>query len=158
MKHKLLINIAFLILISCNKSEKCEVSGNLYFKLVDFVNYYNFNKEQIISFEKYLSDIKNKKNISNEEKKIINYYKLLKKNNLVNLPNFKILNSKNEILTIFIDNEKFKEISKFKLDFLLNENKKIELKLEVIKYNSDIFFCNKILKISELKGETKWTK
>lgn len=158
MKLKIIMTLLIVLIFSCNKSEKHEISGNLYFKLVDFVNYYNFNKEQITSFEKYLSDIDKKKNISKEEKKIVNYFKLIKENKLESLPYFKIINSNNEVLTIFIEKEKYNEISKFKLDNLLNENKKIELKLEVTKFNSEIYFCNKILTIKTLNGKTIWSK
>lgn len=151
-------NIIYLTIISflfsCNSNQE-KIKGDLFFKLVNISSPSGISKEEVSKIEIMLDSVE-KNNISTKNE-IIDYFTILKKHNLLENPSLQ-LKVDNDIKKIFIPKKEYEKISSYSLKDLQQQNKKVEIELEVKELEKDIFFSNEIISIKEVDGETPWKK
>lgn len=152
-KNKMKSALIFLsiIFLSCNNIYE----GELYFKNVRLIPTEGFSKNEIDKIDKLIS--KKRIDINSNEIELYDYFYLLHKNNLLSKKNI-YLKIDSKIIQVFISDEEFLKIKKYKLKELINNHKKLKLKLKLSKISENIFYCNKIISVEEIEGITSWEK
>ena len=153
MKNLIYLTI-ISFLFSCNSNQE-KIKGDLFFKLVNISSPSGISKEEVSKIEIILDSVE-KNNISTKNE-IIDYFTILKKHNLLENPSLQ-LKVDNDIKKIFIPKKEYEKISSYSLKDLQQQNKKVEIELEVKELEKDIFFSNEIISIKEVDGETPWKK
>lgn len=154
MKKYVLLPFTILFL-SCNSKQE-KIKGELFFKIIDFSLTTGMKKGDIKKMEKIIETI-DKVGNSKNDKLFVNYFNTLKKHNLLNSPFIKI-KTDTIIRKVFIPHKEYKKISSFTLDNLREQNKKIEIELEIKELEKNIYFSNEILSLKKVDGETLWQK
>ena len=156
MKKKGLLLIIAIIVISCSSGTET-INGDLYFKRIDFVNYYDANDSEKENIKNLIKSIRQNNSKTIEEEKLIKHFDILESLNLLESPYIRIKTDK-EVKLVFMNKENFEKVKDFKLQNLLENNKKVNLKLEVERKDSGVFLCKKIVEIQEISGKTLWEK
>ena len=156
MKKILFLLILVSIFSSCS-NKKQEVQGDLYFKLIDIGSFYKSDDETFAKFEKSLDSLRLSKNISPDELEVIRIFDLLKKKGLLKSPWIN-LKTESKIIKIFLTQKEYNKIEKFKRNQLLENNKKVELKILVEELDNGIYYSNEILEFKKVDGKTHWRK
>src|SRR5690606_22525953 len=156
MKKLILLLITIFILISCNSNTEI-ISGDLYFKQVDWLNYYRENDSNKQEIQELFQAIKANSSLSITEEKMVNQYGKLEKLNLLDAPYVRIKTEK-DVKLVFMLEEDFEKVKEYKLQDLLETNQKVSLKIEVEEVSSDVFLCKKIVELQKVSGVTPWEK
>lgn len=156
MKQLFLILSIIFMFVSCNSNTEI-ISGDLYFKQVDWMNYYGASDENKKEIQKLIRALKDSNSLSVTEQKIVNQYEKLEKLNFLNSPYVR-LKTNNDVKLVFMTEQDFKKVEKYQLQDLLATNQKVSLKLEVEKVDTDIFLCKKIIENQKVSGITPWEK
>ena len=147
MMKTLKILILLSLLISCKN--KVEIKkGELHFKLVQLVPSEGFNDIQIKEIEKEVLDNENVN---------LDYFRTLKNNNLLGLPHIN-LKVDNDILQVFLKKSEYEKIKKYSLNELNQNRKKVTLKINIEKIDSNIYYSDKIIEVLEIDGKTSFSK
>ncbi len=165
MKHLLLI-IVTLTTLSCNKDNLYE--GYIYIKLIDFHGIiYSLDKENLELFKERISG--NKQNdLSEDEKKLGAYCKILIQNNLFLKPFFKLKTNNGKIINVYCNEKEFSKLEK-ELKNLNRDSEKVHVIFKGKKipnpikdtnniFNQGIYIANKIVSVKKVKGKTDWAK
>ncbi|WP_445455950.1 hypothetical protein [Flavobacterium sp. HNIBRBA15423] len=151
---KIIFLILIIIATVCTKKNDF-IYGDLFFKLVTISSSSGISKEDVSKIEIMLDSVE-KNNISTKNE-IIDYFTILKKHNLLENPSLQ-LKVDNDIKKIFIPKKEYEKISSYTLKDLQQQNKKVEIELEVKELEKGIFFSSEIISIKEVDGETPWKK
>jgi hypothetical protein len=156
MKKLILLLITIFILISCNSNTEI-ISGDLYFKQVDWLNYYRENDSNKQEIQELFQAIKANSSLSITEEKMVNQYGKLEKLNLLDTPYIRIKTEK-DVKVVFMTEEDFEKVREYNLQDLLETNQKVNLKLEVEEVDTDFFMCKQIIEFYKVSGVTPWEK
>jgi len=156
MKKLILLLITIFILISCNSNTEI-ISGDLYFKQVDWLNYYRENDSNKQEIQELFQAIKANSSLSITEEKMVNQYGKLEKLNLLDTPYIRI-KTKKDVKVVFMTEEDFEKVREYNLQDLLETNQKVNLKLEVEEVDTDFFMCKQIIEFYKVSGVTPWEK
>ena len=156
MKKITLVLIGLFLFSSCSKTETFK--GDLYFKLIEFGNFYKLPEDKLVALENQIDSVNNKtKKISKEDEIIFNTLIKIKKNNLLRNPRI-LLKYNDTIKSIYLNKKQFEKLDKYTLDYLRKNHKKVEIELNIKEIDSGIYTSDKILSIKEVDGETSWKK
>ena len=150
----LTLSLFLILFISCTIKQDI-TKGDLFFKLVSITSPSGMSNEESKKIEKLLDSVGSSNTVAENE--VIDYFKLLKKHNLLENPFIQLKVGK-EIKKVFLSKKEYEKISLFTLNDLQQRNKKVEIELEVKELEKDLFLSNKILSIEEVDGETPWQK
>ena len=78
MKNLVWIFSIILVITSCKSKEKNIIDGDLYFKLVDFPNFFDASNITLAKFESELNTI-NKDTLNNKDKQVYKFLQYLSK-------------------------------------------------------------------------------
>lgn len=134
--------IVIFSITSC-QSSKDVIKGELFIKLIDFVNFYDFSDKDVKSFKEKMIKLKKKESISEEENEAIIYYDFLVDQNLLEKPYFKLKISAEEVITVFTNEEEYSQI-KIYLDKIDREKEKVIIEIEGAKLKTGIYFADTI--------------
>lgn len=138
--------------ISCQK--KKYTNADLSFKLISASSLYGADEIQIQKFEKILDSIKKDPNAEKQDIEMCNYFSKLQENNLLMSPYIYLQINRDSSLMVFLSEDEYKKVDKYRADDLLNRNKKVSLKLDIEKKNQGIYLANKIISVKEIDGQT----
>lgn len=155
-KSILLLLTTIFILVSCNLNTEI-ISGDLYFKQVDWLNYYGANDGNKQEVQELIRALKENNSLSVTEEKIVKQHDKLEKLNLLDAPYVRIKTEK-DVKLVFMLEEDFEKVKEYKLQDLLETNQKVSLKIEVEEVSSDVFLCKKIVELQKVSGVTPWEK
>jgi len=151
-----IIMLTIFTVLSC-KTKTEIIEGDLYFKLIDFGSFYGADKKQIEEFEKIIDSLRLTKLTSKNDQRFIEYYDNLKKYKLINYPCIKI-KSDTIIRQIYLAESEYEKVKDYKWSDLRTKKKRVNLRIEVQKFDEKIFFSDKIIDFKEIEGETYWKK
>ena len=117
MGRKTLTLVLLIIAFSCKK-ENFNINGKLYFKSIEFVNLFHANNDEKLKFKDYFSGLNTSATLSEDEKKLVSYFRTLEKFNLVDSPYIKILDDKGKVFTVFTTESDYLKFVNFVQDFL----------------------------------------
>lgn len=147
--------VVMLALISWNSKAQA-INGELYFKRVDISSSVGMTKEQTEILKYNLHNYKDKDSISKSDSELIDYFKVLEKNNLLELP-FIYLKKENKAHKIFLSKKEHEKVKSFTLSDLNQRKKKVIIELEY-EMKDSLYYSDKILEIKETDGKTPWKK
>ena len=147
--------IGFLVL-SCSKNEQ-ELKGDLYFKLIDLGSFYGADEKTIEKFEKSFDSIRQSAMAGKDALEIVQAFDILKANDLLNSPWIN-LKMGSDIKKIYLSEKEYEKLKKFDRNDLINNNKKVELKIKISKLDGGIYYSDKITHLNLLDGKTYWRK
>ena len=156
MERTILILIIGLFILSCSKRNK-EFEGDLYFKLIDIGSYYDVDDETIEKLEKSLDSIRWAKMAAKDDLEIIRIFDILKANDLLKSPWIN-LKTESDIKIIYLSEIEYQKLKIFDRNELINDNKKVYLKIIVKELDSGIYYSDKIAEINLVDGKTYWRK
>jgi hypothetical protein len=61
-------------------------------------------------------------------------------------------------LVVYLSETEYKKVKYFNHNDLQKRNKKVELELEIVKKDVDIYYAKRILSVNEVEGKTYWRK
>jgi len=151
MKNYIYLFVAFFLLSFSSESNK--IKGDLYFKRVDISSSEGMTKEQAEILKYNLHNYKTKDSLSISDLELVNYFKLLEKNNLLELP-FIYLKKEDKAQKIFLSKKEYEKVKSFTLSDLNARGKKVIIELKYEAKENDIYYSNNIISIQETDGET----
>jgi len=156
MSKLFLLLITIFILVSCNSNTEI-ISGDLYFKQVDWLNYYGANDGDKQEVQELIRALKENNSLRVTEEKIVKQHDKLEKLNLLESPYVRIKTEK-DVKVVFMTEEDFEKVREYNLQDLLETNQKVNLKLEVEEVDTDFFMCKQIIEFYKVSGVTPWEK
>lgn len=152
MKKIILILIS-LFFLSCTTDKK-NVTGVLYFKMINATSASGLTKKQVSQIEKMHDSLKLIKNKAPNVQETCNYYEKLRKHKLLSSPFIHLeLNDKSK-MQVFLSIKEFEKVKHYTHNDLNSRGKKVIIELEVKKLEHEIYFSDKIIKFKEADGET----
>ena len=151
--------IITLILLSCVSSkEKIQhqvIKGNLYYKSLNLINFYNVHDSIYQKFQSHLDTV-GMEGLKKEDQKTFEHISFLTKNNLLKTPfiHIKSMDTAIGVSTIFIDSALYKPLTTFNYKELIKNKEKVYLELEVKGLKPKTFKAVKIKVIKKIKGQT----
>ena len=134
------------------------IQGDLYFKLISFGSLYGASDDLRTKYNSMIDSIKKLDSIPQQDKGLIEIHNILTENKLIDKPYFHLKVDSIQIITVYLDEKEFPEISKFNRQELINEGKKIRLSLQGKMICNDIFYANKVHRLDKIDGKTYWRK
>ena len=134
------------------------ITGELYFKLIGFCSTYGYADSIKLRFKNGFDSLAELKNISKEDRQVLDFVKLLKENELINKPCFHLRIDSDEIVTSYVNESEYNKIKDFDRQRLINENKKVVIKLNGHRIGNGIIDCQKIISTEKVDGKTYWRK
>lgn len=151
---KLYISIILISIVACDNKPKTELlTGDLYFSFFRFGSYYNHSDSAIEKFEIYFDTVSYEK-ASDGDKRLLNNYEKVKEEKLLYHPFVDILTEKDSVVTLYLEARDYDEIKKHKRKELQDENKKLRIEADVKKIGDGLFYCNDLIKVQKIDGET----
>lgn len=159
MKTKTIIYCLLLCLMllsfSCKVTKPKIIESELTFKSVSFMSFYGATDEQYEKLTKEIDSILNKTNVHEETAKLYKHYERLKKYDLLRKPYIFLETLDDSLITVFVSEKEYNKVKDISRIDLLKENKKIVLELEIKKKDSNIYYSDKIIKVTKVDGQTK---
>lgn len=150
------ILILSILISSCNsKTEKFK--GDLSFKMITIFSNDGMSKEDEKKLFNKLDSLSENNVVGVFDIKLVEELKKLKELDLLTKPSV-ILKNKEDYRRIFLSTEEFKKVSNYKLSTLQENNKKVEIELNIRELDSGIYFSDEIIEIKEVDGITPWKK
>ncbi len=134
------------------------IEGDLYFKLIDFGSLYGSSEEGKERYRSMIDSLKNLSVIADTERMLLELNDFLVENELIDKPYFYLRVESSRIMPVYINEQDFSKISKYKNWDLVDKGKKVRLILEGKLLEHDVFFADRIVAIAEIDGETHWRK
>ncbi len=128
----------------------------MYFKLVDIGPSSGMSKDEIDALKVNLHDVESKDDLSKSELELIEYFRALEKNNLLESP-FIYLQNSGQLHKIFLSAKEYEKVKSYSRAELDSRGKKVEIELEY-ELKDSIYYSDKILKVTESSGKTPWSK
>ena len=139
-------------------NSEIEIEGDLYFKLIRLGSFYNWPQNKKNEFLLKIDSLKQDESVSKEEKKFIEFIDILTKHDLFDKPYFNLRLDSTRIISVYLSTSDYNKIQKFDRQELINEGKKINIKIKGKEISKDIFFANRIIEINKVNGKTHWKK
>jgi|SaaInlV_125m_DNA_1040241.scaffolds.fasta_scaffold78530_2 hypothetical protein len=158
MKNLFYIIIAS-ILFSCasikEDTKRQVIKGDLYYKWLNLVNFYNIPDSIYQKFQSHL-DTTGLDGLKKEDPKAFKQVSFLIQNNLLKTPFIHLITNDTTIgvATIFIDSTLYQPLTKFNYKELIKNKEKIQLEIEVQELKPKVFKTIKINSIQKVKGQT----
>ncbi|WP_339696221.1 hypothetical protein [uncultured Roseivirga sp.] len=155
------IALLFMTIGACSRStnDGMEViSGDLYFKLIEFDGFYGTPDSLINKFEYYIDSMASLENLNEDVEQFLKAHQLLKSNDLINLPNFSLKVDSVTNIQVYLDETEFESIKNFDRSQLIRDNNKVRIVLEGEYISDQIVRCSKILNVTKVEGKTYWRK
>ena len=153
---KLLTLLLILTIFSCKQKETTK--ADLSFKLISWGSFYGAEPEQIEKFEKIFDSISKNSNSKKQDKELNDFFLRLKDNGLFTSPYINIRIGTDSSLVVYLAEAEYKKVKDFDRNDLLKRNKKVELELDIIKKDVDIYYAERIISVNEVDGQTYWKK
>jgi len=134
------------------------IEGELVFKLIDIGNYYGLPDSIVHQFEYYIDSVSHTKNVSKADQQFIDYFLLLEKNDILNVPYFTLKIDSTQLVKVFLSETEYSKIEKYDRQSLVNEKMKVIVKLKGEFLPEDIVKCQQIISTRKVKGKTFWRK
>lgn len=134
------------------------IQGDLYFKLISFGSLYGVSDMLRTKYNSMIDSIKQLDSVPQQDIELIKIHDILTNNGLIDKPYLHLKVDSTQIMTVYLDEEEFKEISKLKRQELINEGKKIRLKLLGREIRNEIFYASEITELDKIDGKTYWRK
>ena len=153
---RLLTIILILTIISCEQKETTK--ADLSFKLISWGSFYGAEPEQIEKFEKIFDSISKNPKSKKQDKDLNDFFLRLKDNGLFTSPYINLRIGTDSTLVVYLSESEYKKVKDFDHNDLLKQNKKVELELDIIKKDIDIYYAERIISVNEVDGQTYWKK
>lgn len=155
---KILLKIFILILVvtGCNSSQELPdieytpLQGELTFKIRSI----NALPETVI---KELDSLEKVGNLDPFQKKALNIQRTIEKYNLNEMPSFYIKTDSTSIFKAYTTEKNFEKIKEYKLENLVRELKKVNLKIEG-SVMENLIICKEITEVEVVEGKTIWQR
>jgi hypothetical protein len=152
-------SIIFLLLtlgLGCqdNKSKETHViEGDLYFSYFRYANFYN-QPDSIINKVIALADTADRTLLDSADFAFLTIYDTLKKENLLRNPYIALRLDTDSIITLILSQDDYRKIAPTNYQNLLDTKKKVRIKADVRQITGTISYCNNLMFIDILDGET----
>jgi len=159
MKNIIIQIIIFgILLTSCSESEVL-IEGDLYFKLIDFGNFYEVDEEKINEFKLKLDSLRLDDDPSHQKmnSEFIGYYDKLDKYGLSRSPYIFVKND-TIVRRVFLSEEAYNPLKEHSRKALLKKGKKVRLTIRAEELEKGLYYSDKIDEIDVLDGKTEWKK
>jgi len=148
------ITLILVISFSCKNNEtKKSITGDLYFGFFRLGSYYNQPDSIIDKFRSYF-DTLDYKTASADDKQFMDLYKIVVDKNLIYKSYVDILVQPDSIVKLYLDSTDYNKIKIHKRKDLQDNNKKIVINAMVTDYTSGIFYCDSLISIEKVDGQT----
>ncbi len=146
-----------------NFDNEVHLTGELYFKLINFATFYDADSIFIKGLSHYLDSLKSmhKDSLTNGDKEVIGIYDGLIEKGLIVKPSFYLKLDSVKTYIVYIDTTEYKKIEKFNRHELNSENKKVIISLTGEIVNLGILRaidCKTIDKVDKVEGKSDWSK
>jgi hypothetical protein len=153
---RLLTLFLILTIFSCGQKEITK--ADLSFKLISWGSFYGAEPEQIEKFEKLFDSIRKNPNAQKQDKELDNFFLRLKEKGLFTSPYINLRIGNDSTLVVYLSETEYEKVKDFNHNDLQKRNKKVELELEIVKKDVDIYYAERILSLNEVDGKTYWKK
>ncbi|GGZ94375.1 hypothetical protein [Algibacter mikhailovii] len=153
---RLLTLFLILTIFSCERKEITK--ADLSFKLISWGSFYGAEREQIEKFEKLFDSIRKNPNAQKQDKELDDFFLRLKDKGLFTSPYINLRIGADSTLVVYLSETEYKKVKDFNHNDLQKRNKKVELELEIVKKDVDIYYAERILSVNEVDGQTYWKK
>ncbi|WP_369752149.1 hypothetical protein AB3G34_08580 [Flavobacterium sp. WC2409] len=153
-KWKLLI--VLFIFISCSPKDRI-MEGDLAFKSVEVFNYYNLDQKNINKWENILDSIRQIKDPSRNDLDLLEYFDNLKKYKVIDSPWVRVMFN-DSVKIVYFDEADYKLLKPYVSHDLVNNNRKVTLKMNIEVRDESIYYCKQLLSIKKSKGKTYTSK
>jgi len=146
-----------------NFDNEVHLTGELYFKLINFDTFYEADSSAFEELSQYLDSLKSmhKDSLTNGDKEVIDIYDGLIEKGLIDKPSFHLKLDSVTTYIVYVDTTEYKKIEKFNRQELKNENKKVIIGLTGEIVNLGILRaidCKTIDRVDKVDGKTDWSK
>ncbi|PKL78621.1 MAG: hypothetical protein CVV25_10955 [Ignavibacteriae bacterium HGW-Ignavibacteriae-4] len=153
---RLLTLFLILTIFSCKQKEITK--ADLSFKLISWGSFYGAEPEQLEKFEKIFDSIIKNPNAKKQDKELADFFVRLNDNGLFTSPYINLRIGNDSTLVVYLSETEYKKVKDFNHNDLLKRNKKVELELDIIKKDIDIYYAERIISVNEVDGQTYWKK
>jgi len=148
----------FLVLTIFSCKQKEITKADLSFKLISFSSFYGAEPEQLQKFEKIFDSIRKNPTSKKQDKELDDFFVRLNDNGLFTSPYINLRIGSDSTLVVYLSETEYKKVKDFNHNDLQKRNKKVELELEIVKKDVDIYYAERILSVNEVDGKTYWKK
>jgi len=117
-------------------------------------SFYGAEPEQIEKAEKIFDSIRTNPNSKKQDKELSKYFLRLKNKGLYTSPYINLRIGTDSTLVVYLSEFEYKKIKDFNHNDLLKRNKKVELELDIVKKDIDIYYAEQIISVKEVDGKT----
>ena len=149
---RLLTLFLILTIFSCERKEITK--ADLSFKLISWGSFYGAEPEQIEKFEKLFDSIRKNPNAQKQDKELDNFFVRLNDKGLITSPYINLRIGNDSTLVVYLSETEYKKVKDFNHNDLQKRNKKVELELEIVKKDIDIYYVERIISVNEVDGHT----
>ncbi|MFV9549789.1 hypothetical protein [Algibacter sp. PT7-4] len=153
---RLLALFLILTIFSCERKEITK--ADLSFKLISFSSFYGAEPEQLEKFEKIFDGIRKNPIAKKQDKELDDFFVRLNDKGLLTSPYINLRIGNDSTLVVYLSETEYKKVKDFNHNDLQKRNKKVELELEIVKKDVDIYYTERILSVNEVDGKTYWKK
>lgn len=152
-------SIIFLLLtlgLGCQDKKSKEtyvIEGDLYFSYFRYANFYN-QPDSIINKVMALADTADRTLLDSADLAFLTIYDTLKKENLLRNPYIALRVDTDSIITLILSQDDYLKIAPTNYQNLIDTKKKVRIKADVRQIAGIINYCNKLIVIDTLDGET----
>ena len=153
--YLIIVSILFSCASTKEDTKPLLIKGDLYYKWLNLVNFYNVPDSIYQKFQTHL-DTTGLDGLKKEDPKAFNQISFLTKNKLLKTPfvHLKTNDTTIGIATIFIDSTLYQPLTKFNYKELIKNKEKIQLEFQVKELKPKTFKATKINSIKKVKGQT----
>ncbi len=152
MKKLFLLILLGISINSCGQQAKT-ISGDLYFGFWRYGSFYKQPKKTIKWIEK-LSLTTQRDTLDETQQNILRIYDDLKREKLLYAPYIQMILPNDSIVRVYFKKEEYRKIRKNKIDDLQEKMEKVTFNFEVRKIGKDLYYCEKIISMNRIKGQT----
>jgi len=149
---KIMALFLMLTILACGRKETTK--ADLSFKLISLGSFYGAEPEQLEKFEKIFDSIRKNSNAKKQDKELDEFFVRLNNNGLFTSPYINLRIGNDSTLVVYLSETAYRKVKDFNHNDLLKRNKKIELELEIIKKDIDIYYAERIISVNEVDGQT----
>ena len=144
----------FLILTFFSCGQKEITKADLSFKLISWGSFYGAEPEQLEKFEKIFDSIRKNPSAKKQDKELDDFFVRLNEKGLFTSPYINLRIGTDSTLVVYLSESEYKKVKDFNHNDLQKRNKKVELELEIIQKDVDIYYAERIISVNEVDGKT----
>jgi|PorBlaBluebeHill_2_1084457.scaffolds.fasta_scaffold99047_1 hypothetical protein len=149
---RLLTLFLILTIFSCGQKEITK--ADLSFKLISWGSFYGAEPEQLEKFEKIFDSIRKNPSAKKQDKELDDFFVRLNEKGLFTSPYINLRIGTDSTLVVYLSESEYKKVKDFNHNDLQKRNKKVELELEIIQKDVDIYYAERIISVNEVDGKT----